>query len=161
MQPLNAPSLFSWGVALPRLSLSYGWLSCCLSSLPPLRLCLSFVTACGIVCRRSRHHVHPVRRLLPQNGSGATPNIAISVVVVARFRRQCVASPAIAIVARTLVRVCREQGASLAVAVVARVRHQGVDDEQCPGNTAGVGPKSKLCEPVVLASCDKTNAKLT
>ena len=42
------------------------------------------VTAFGVVCRHSRHRLHPVQRLLPQGGSGAFPNISVSIVVAAR-----------------------------------------------------------------------------
>jgi hypothetical protein len=58
---------------------------------------------------------------------------------------------------RCHVRVRRQRKASPNVAVIAP-RRQGLaprgervqmDDEQCPGTTIGVGPKSELCEPVV------------
>ncbi len=63
---------------------------------------LSFVTVFGIVCRHSCRHIHPVWRLLPQNGSEASLNIAISVVVAARVRCQRGASPAIAVITHAL-----------------------------------------------------------
>ena len=92
------------------LGLSYRWLSCCHSSLPHVRLCLSFVTAFNVVCHPSRCHIHPVRHLLPQNGSGASPPpqtlpfvvvLRVSIVVVhtlACIHCQRRASPAIAVV---------------------------------------------------------------
>ena len=85
---LVAPPLFGWLVALPRLGLVYRWLSCCLSSLCPVCLRLSFMTAFGVVCRRSCRHIRPKRRLLPKNRSGASPNIDVSFVVAARICRQ-------------------------------------------------------------------------
>jgi len=140
-----------------RLGLSYGWLSCCLSSLPSVHLCLSFVRAFGIVSRCYCRHIHPIRHLLSQNRSGASPNIAISFVIMARVRCQR-ASHAIAVVVCALAHVRRQRKASPNVAVIARARRQGLaprgeraqmDDEQCPETTIGVGPKSQLCEPVV------------
>ena len=84
-----------------RLGLLYRWLSYCLSSLPPVCLRLSFVTAFVIVCRCSRRHIRPARCLLSQNGSGVSPHITIFVIVAAHVRRQRGASPTIAIITRT------------------------------------------------------------
>jgi hypothetical protein len=84
-----------------RLGLSYRWLSYCLSSLPPVRLRLLFVTAFVIVCRCFCRHIHPARCLLSQNGSGASPHITIFVIVAVRVRRQRGASPTISVITRT------------------------------------------------------------
>ena len=108
-----------------RLGLSYGWLSCCLSSLPSVHLCLSFVRAFGIVCRRYRRHIHPVRHLLSQNRSRASPNIAIFVVITARVRCQRGASHAIVVVMCASVASARPPPMLLSLHPVARAWPQG------------------------------------
>ena len=118
------------------------------------------VKAIGVVCRRSRRLIRPVRYLLPQSGSesGISLNIAVFVVAAARVRHQSGAFPAIAVAAGALVRARHQRPPPHTVAFAARARRQGVaprrervrmDDEQCPRNTIGVGPESQLCEPVV------------
>jgi hypothetical protein len=118
--------------------LSFGWLSHCPSASTPIssQLCLVpwppplvdplLMTAFGVVCRRSRCHIHPVRHHLPQ--SGRPPNIAVSGVVAAHVRHQRGASFAVAVAAGTIARVRCQRGVSPAVARLA-----------CP--SPGRGPK--------------------
>ena len=106
--------------------LSFGSLSCCPSASTPisLQLCLvpwppplvdpSLVTAFGVVCRRSRRHIRPVQRHLPQ--SGRPPNITLSGVVAARVRRQRRAYFAVAVAVGILTRVRYQRGVSPVVA---------------------------------------------
>ena len=123
--------------------LSFGWLSRCPSASTPISSQLrlvprppplvdpSLVTGFGVICRRSRRRIRPVRRHLPQ--SGRPPNIAVLGVVAARVRRQRGVSPAVAR------RACPSPG---------RGHEEGASPSQscsCSGNTVGVGPKSQLC----------------
>ena len=106
--------------------LSFGWLSRCPSASTPISSQLrlvprppplvdpSLVTAFGVVCRRSRRRIRPVRRHLPQ--SGRPPNIAVSGVVAVRVRRQRGASFAVAVAAGTIARVRCQRGVSPAIA---------------------------------------------
>jgi hypothetical protein len=156
-QPFFAPLLFGWLSRCPS-ALTLTLLQLSLVPRPPPLVDPLLVTVFGIVCRRSRRRIHPLRRHLPQSGGPQTSPFWVS------SQRASVASagpPLLLPLPGAPSRLSVASVGSPPPLPAARARCQGVSESESIMFVFREHCWSWAKKPVVLAGCDKINTKLT